>query len=703
MSQINIITRKCRRCYSCIQICPAKAIKREKGNITIIHERCILCGSCIKACPQGALFYTSGLNQVKEFLNTNEKMIACLDPAFPGVLDVGTPRQLVTALKKVGFTEVWEGAFGVELVSRKYRELLDRGETRPIISSFCPAIVFYIQKYLPQLIPNLAPIISPMIAIGRVARKSKGPDWKIIYFTPCFAQMGEMNVPEVAGSIDQVITLLEAKELLDEAGIDRLEQAETNFDGPKPYLGRIIPVIGGLYRCMGESFDVLMDEISVTGGRVRSLRALNQLAAGHIDAKFLDIVFCEGCVDGPFADIEIFVLGRRQNVARYTKAEMKKQNPTDLLVEITKFKDVELRREFSHAEQKLPVPTEDQIQAILKAMDKAPPDRNLDCRACGYRTCRDKAIAVGQGLAELEMCLPYLLERSRKIYHQLKKSHQELQISHQELENAQAHLIRTEKLASIGQLAAGVAHEINNPLGTITIFAHLILKSLPEDDPRRADVQMMIDEANRTKEIVQGLLSFARETKMRPGATNINHILEDILNLVVNQSLFHNIKIKKVFAENIPSTYGDGTQLKQVFLNIILNAAQAMNGNGDLFITTERDATNQHITIKIRDTGSGIPPEVLNKMFDPFFTTKEKGTGLGLAISYGIIERHQGEIDVETEMGKGSTFIVTLPILDGEKKLNGTMNIDNISVTNSSKSSLPQRAKSNAEKDKAKN
>ena len=106
MSQINVITRKCRRCYSCIQICPAKAIKREKGNIKIIHERCILCGNCIKTCPQGALFYTSGLNQVKEFLNSNDQVVACLDPAFPGVLDVGTPRQLVTALKKVGFTEV---------------------------------------------------------------------------------------------------------------------------------------------------------------------------------------------------------------------------------------------------------------------------------------------------------------------------------------------------------------------------------------------------------------------------------------------------------------------------------------------------------------------------------------------------------------------------------------------------------------------
>ncbi len=681
MSQINVLTRKCRRCYSCIQICPAKAIKREKGTIKIIHDRCILCGSCIKTCPQKALFYTSGLFQVKEFLDNNERTIACLDPTFPGVLDRGTPRQLVTALKKVGFAEVWEGAFGAELVSREYRELLHRDVNRTIISSFCPAIVFYIQKYLPQLIPNLAQIVSPMIAFGRIARELKGANWKVVYITACLAQMEEMNVPEVAGVIDQVITFHEAKQLIDEAGIDRLEQEETNFDGPRPYLGRIIPVIGGLYRCMGESFDVLMDEFSVTGGRIRSLRALNQLVAKHIEAKFLDLVFCEGCVDGPFADMEISVLGRRQIVARYTKAEMSRQSAADALVELSRFKNVDLGRQFDNMEQNLSIPTEDQIQSILKAMDKAPPDRNLDCRACGYPSCRDKAIAVAQGLAELEMCLPYLLDRTRNIYQQLKKSHQELQISHQELEKAQAYLIQTEKLASLGQLAAGVAHEINNPLGTITIFAHLLLKSLSEDDPRREDVKMIIDEANRTKEIVQGLLSFARETKLRPGSTNINEILEDVLSLVVNQSLFHNIKIEKIFAENLPSTFADGTQLKQVFLNIILNAAQAMNGNGQLFITTEQNATNQHIIIKVRDTGPGIPPDVMSKLFDPFFTTKEKGTGLGLAISYGIIERHLGKIDVATEIGKGSTFIVTLPILDGEEKLKGKIKVENILVT----------------------
>jgi signal transduction histidine kinase len=133
----------------------------------------------------------------------------------------------------------------------------------------------------------------------------------------------------------------------------------------------------------------------------------------------------------------------------------------------------------------------------------------------------------------------------------------------------------------------------------------------------------------------------------------------------VNQSLFHNIKIKKVLDQDLQAIVADETQLKQVFLNIILNAAQAMEGNGKLTIATVTD--KKQIKVKITDTGPGIPPEVMGKLFSPFFTTKEKGTGLGLAISYGIVERHQGKIDVETDLGKGSTFIITLPVIVSEE------------------------------------
>lgn len=673
---IEISHRKCRLCFLCIQICPAKAIKLEKDTLRILPERCVLCGSCLRSCPQQALSYRSGLEKVKRFLADRERVVAILDPAFPAVFEAASPRQTATALKQIGFTEVWEGAFAADLVSRAYhrqlildglaREHTDYGEVyKPLISSFCPVIVFYVQKYFTQLIPSLAPIVSPMIAAGRVARHIR-PGWKVVYITSCFAQMHEMNVPQVAGAIDEVITIKEVKDLIDETGRELPGIEETEFDGPRPHLGCIVPVIGGLYRSMGANFDVMMDDVSVTGGPKRAIGALGQLATGNIMAKFLDVVYCEGCIDGPFVERDLFLLGRRQIIARYTEIDLGKQNVPKIMSELDEFREIDLHRTFVAMEEQLPTPSEEQIRAILRRIDKLPPESNLDCRACGYPSCRDKAIAVAQGIAEADRCLPYLLEQSKMIYAQLEKSHRELQLSHQELEQAQTQLIRTEKLASLGQLAAGVAHEINNPLGTITIYAHILLKGMDKDDPRREDVELIVNESNRAKEIVQGLLSFARETKLRPGAVNVNDLLEDVLGLVANQSLFHNIKIRKSLFQGLPTIVADEMQLKQVFLNIILNAAQAMEGKGKLSITTSPE--RRQIKVKIRDTGPGIPPEVVKNIFSPFFTTKEKGTGLGLAISYGIIERHNGKIDVDTALGKGSTFRVSLPVSVDEEQ-----------------------------------
>ncbi|MCX8111082.1 MAG: ATP-binding protein, partial [Syntrophorhabdaceae bacterium] len=417
----------------------------------------------------------------------------------------------------------------------------------------------------------------------------------------------------------------------------------------------------------GSQFDILMDDVTVTYGHRRTIGSLNQLATGYISARFFDFLFCHGCVDGPFINRDLSIIARRQKVVRYAKQEMEKQDVLSVMTELDKFESIDLKRNFLNMEQRLPTPTEEQIKAVLKKIDKMPPNHNLDCRACGYASCREKAIAVVQGIADEEYCLPYLLEQSKKIYQELEKSHKELQISHQALEQAQAQLIKTEKLASIGQLAAGVAHEINNPLGTIMIYAHILQRGLDKDDPRREDIDLIISEANRAKEIVQGLLSFARETKLKPGPTNINDLLEDVLGLVINQSLFHNIKIEKRFHDDLPTIVADETKLKQVFLNIILNAAQAMEGNGRLIISTTLD--KNYIKIRIQDTGPGIPPEIMGNLFSPFFTTKEKGTGLGLAISYGIIERHMGKIDVETELGKGTAFIIYLPVSASEDSI----------------------------------
>jgi two-component system NtrC family sensor kinase len=233
-----------------------------------------------------------------------------------------------------------------------------------------------------------------------------------------------------------------------------------------------------------------------------------------------------------------------------------------------------------------------------------------------------------------------------------------------ELREIQASLIQSEKLASLGKLAAGVAHEINNPLGGILIYSHLLLEDTEKNSPRYDNLKRIVRETSRCKNIVKGLLEFARPKEPVMSYIRINDIVERSLAFFETQALFQNIKIKKNYSSNLPKITADKDQLYQVFINILLNAAEAMEGNGTLTLSSVSDKDGKYIHILFTDTGPGIKEEDEQSLFEPFFTTKEvgKGTGLGLAISYSIIRKHEGTITVSSQVGKGTTFTVRLPI-----------------------------------------
>jgi len=228
-------------------------------------------------------------------------------------------------------------------------------------------------------------------------------------------------------------------------------------------------------------------------------------------------------------------------------------------------------------------------------------------------------------------------------------------------------LMQAEKMANLGMLAAGVAHEINNPLGGIYMYAHLLCEKTEPDDPRRNFIEKIVRESARCKDIVQGLLKFSRQTEPHFLPTSINSVLKNVMSLFKEQALFQNIRINMNLDPHLPYVIADAPQLEQVFANIIFNAAEAMNGEGLLIITTNISEDGQYVQATIADNGPGIPDKILSHIFEPFFTTKdptskESGTGLGLAISYGIIQKHKGTISVSTEIGKGTSFIISLPI-----------------------------------------
>lgn len=231
------------------------------------------------------------------------------------------------------------------------------------------------------------------------------------------------------------------------------------------------------------------------------------------------------------------------------------------------------------------------------------------------------------------------------------------------LHQTQQELLHKEKLASMGQLAAGVAHEINNPLGTILLFADVMYKEAPEDDHRRDDLKMIINETTRCKNIVADLLNFARQQEVLAQETDVHALLEQVAEGVRHQPVFERVEIVRQFSPDLPTIQADPAQLQQVFVNLLNNAAEAMEGGGTITLAT-RPVNGQWVEIKVSDTGRGISEENLGKLFAPFFTTKAlgKGTGLGLSIVYGIIKMHRGQIAVQSQVGQGTTFTVTLPV-----------------------------------------
>ena len=241
-----------------------------------------------------------------------------------------------------------------------------------------------------------------------------------------------------------------------------------------------------------------------------------------------------------------------------------------------------------------------------------------------------------------------------------------------ELEQTQIQLLQAEKMASLGKLAAGVAHQINNPLGGIILFAGLMLEEYDLEEAACEDLKRILRDAERCKDTVKELLEFARQTRHEMRPLDINQAILRTLFLLENQTLFQNIEIVRQLDEDIPPVNGDGQQLNHLFMNIILNAAQAMQGNGVLTVSTRRGPNNERACIAIADTGPGIPPEVMPHIFEPFFTTKEEGegTGIGLSLVYGIVENHGGTIRAVNREPTGTSFFIELPLSKPEAKEN---------------------------------
>lgn len=649
-----VITLKdrCRVCYTCVRECPAKAIKIINGQAEILIERCIGCGNCTKVCSQGAKVYHRSGNEVEQLLEAPGKVAAIVAPSFPAeFIEINDHRNLVGMIRSLGFDYVFEVGFGADLVAAKYQGILESKNDKRYISSDCPAIVTYIEHYHPDLVPSLARIVSPMVAMTRAVRKKYGQDVRIVFIGPCVAKKRESE------EVNEILTFAELRELFRKRDIHPRNTKAASFDPPYAGKGSIFPISRGLLQTIDIKESAFEGNIIVAEGRADFQEALREFEEGLIHTQHLELLCCEGCIMGPGMSPGGKQFARRTVVSNYVRDKILSLESGFTEKQLTEFSDLDLSTEFQAKDRRLPKPRGEAINEILQKMGKIDPKDFLNCGACGYETCEDHAQAVIEGLAEVEMCLPLTIEKLHNSIH-------DLAVTNEKLVSVQQALKQSEKMASMGQLSAGIAHELNNPLGVVIMYCNILLEETSKDSPEYKDLKLIVEQANRCKKIVGGLLNFARKNQVMLSEVNMNSLVKQSLDaLIIPANIF--VEIESSELQN-PIVQVDSEQMIQVLTNLIKNSLEAMPGGGKLKVVLRENIN--HISFIVTDTGSGIREEDQEKIFEPFFTTKGvgKGTGLGLATAYGIVKMHKGQITLTSNANPengptGTTFTITIP------------------------------------------
>ncbi|TEB10445.1 [Fe-Fe] hydrogenase large subunit C-terminal domain-containing protein [Pelotomaculum propionicicum] len=418
MELIYTIDARCRDCYKCVRECPVKAIRiknvigSEAQKAEVMKERCVHDGRCVLVCPQQAKKVRNDVDKVKELISSGRQVVASLAPSFAAGFPLDKPGRVISALRKLGFASVQETAFGAELVAAEHKKL---PADRTFLSSACPSVVSLVEKHFPDLISYLSPIVSPMTAHARII-KSMNPGAAVVFIGPCIAKKDEAEEEQFTGTIDAVLGFGETWDWMQEEITD-LEHLPAEyceeFDGPRAGNGKLFPLDGGMLRTAGMSTDGLDDSVMVISGLKSCMDFLNHLQQHKAcKAKLVELLACPGgCVSGPVSVSEEDVFIKKQRILDYFHENVSHEDDRKTF----SFKNIELYRSNSNRQIPLPRPSEEELNEIFARTGKTNPEARLNCGSCGYATCRDKAIAVYQGFAEMKMCIPYMRERAESV------------------------------------------------------------------------------------------------------------------------------------------------------------------------------------------------------------------------------------------------------------------------------------------------
>ena len=387
----------CKNCYKCIRHCPVKSIRFSGNQANIVGNECILCGQCFVVCPQNAKEIADETERVKVLIDSGAPVIASVAPSFIANYDGVGFEELKAALKKLGFADAEETAVGATIVKREYERLLNEDNRNILISSCCHSVNLLIQKYYPSCLPYLADVLSPMQAHCKDI-KQRYPNAKTVFIGPCVAKKDEADY--YTGITDAVLTYEELTEWFEAAGI----VPEKKLDKSDESLARFFPTTGGILKTMQKNMRPDYTYLAVDGVE-NCMAALHDIEEGNIEHCFIEMSACAGsCIGGPVMEkYHRMPVRDYYAVAHYAgKKDFDVAQPDPFT----------LRKEMEYIGRKLPYPSESEIREALHRMGKLRPEDELNCGSCGYNTCREKAVAIIQGKAEVSMCLPFLKERA---------------------------------------------------------------------------------------------------------------------------------------------------------------------------------------------------------------------------------------------------------------------------------------------------
>ncbi|MGI6036674.1 MAG: [Fe-Fe] hydrogenase large subunit C-terminal domain-containing protein [Limnochordia bacterium] len=407
---LKTIQAQCKDCYKCVRHCPVKAIKVHTGHAQIWQERCILDGHCLSVCPQGAKQVLSDVDKVKTYLQQDTPVVVSLAPSY--IASCHHPHKIVAGLKALGFSYVEETANGAELVAWAHRAYIE-AHKGPFIASSCPGVVNLIEKHYPAARDYLIPIVSPMIAHGHLLRESYGPQCRVVFIGPCVAKKGEAAETQFQGVIDAVLTFTQLEEFFQDAGIDWAQLEAQPFDRPRTKWARLFPIGGGLLKTAHLTTDMLDQEMITVTGIQECQGMLKLLLSTEVPYRLIEMLACSGgCIDGPCIPVEDNIFEKRRRLMEHVHRQNK--TVTEVQMEEPTLPSW-LHRHYQDRQLRLPRPSDEEIRGILAKIGKPTPEQELNCGACGYDSCQEKAIAVYHGVAENEMCIPYMRAKAESL------------------------------------------------------------------------------------------------------------------------------------------------------------------------------------------------------------------------------------------------------------------------------------------------